>query len=102
MSSPDAPLMPVLLEFLAVSGIDGDDADARSGTLEHQLETGDIRTPDDLFAKARYLQRCGQVDPALIPMAALDTLVAGVVRLFGPSLTTPSLSTAAIVTPQAG
>lgn len=87
MASPDAPLMPLLLEYLAVSVIDTDAADARSGALEHKLEIGKVNSPDDLFAKARYLQACGRIDPGLIPMEALDTLVNGVARLFDGLLT---------------
>lgn len=92
MPDPATPLLPALLDFLALSGAaDSPVADAACSRSERLLVAGEIVDADDLFAKARYLQACGRIDPSLIPQEALDTLVAGIVRLFGPSLSSPAL-----------
>lgn len=84
MSKP-APLLPVFLSYQQLAGCaECEAADRLRGTLEHALAIGEVVSADDLFAKARYLQDCGRIDPGLIPMEALDTLVAGVARLLGP------------------
>lgn len=86
------PLLPLLLAFqsldTACRAVDGvsDDSEAALSGLEQVLAHGEIATPDDLLAKALYLQACGRVDPGLIPAEALDTLVAGIIRLHGPQL----------------
>lgn len=85
--SKSAPLMPLFLTYQQLSGCaECEVADRLRGTLEQALSTGEVVSADDLFAKARYLQDCGRIDPGLIPMEALDTLVAGVARLLGPGL----------------
>lgn len=90
------PLLPVLLDYLALAGaVDSETADAACGRLEQVLARGEVFSADDLFAKARYLQACGRLDPALIPMEALDTLVAGAIRVLGPSITSADCPIAA-------
>lgn len=86
-----APLLPLLLAYQQLAACpDSDIADSLQGNLEQLLAAGEIASPDDLFAKARYLQDCGRIDPGLIPKEALDTLVVGIVRLLGPSLSQPA------------
>ena len=82
-----APLLPLFLSYQQLAGCaECEAADRLRGALEQQLSAGEVLSADDLFAKARYLQDCGRIDPGLIPMEALDTLVAGVARLLGPGL----------------
>lgn len=86
-----APLLPLFAAYQGLAGCaDLDAADAMRGELEQLLAGGEVASADDLFAKARYLQDCGRIDPALIPLDALDTLVAGIVRLMGPALSQPA------------
>ncbi|ALG71111.1 hypothetical protein VY88_03205 [Azospirillum thiophilum] len=82
-----APLLPVFLAYQQLAGCaECEPADRLRGGLEQLLSAGEVVSADDLFAKARYLQDCGRIDPGLIPMEALDTLVAGVALLLGPGL----------------
>lgn len=86
MSKP-VPLMPLFLVYQQLAGCaECEAADRLRGDLEHALSASEVVSADDLFTKARYLQDCGRIDPGLIPMEALDTLVAGVARLLGPGL----------------
>ncbi|AWB07510.1 hypothetical protein A6A40_21035 (plasmid) [Azospirillum humicireducens] len=86
MSKP-VSLMPVFLAYQHLAGCaECEAADRLRGNLEQLLAAGEVVSANDLFAKARYLQDCGRIDPGLIPMEALDTLVAGVARLLGPGL----------------
>ena len=86
MSKP-VPLMPLFLSYRQLAGCaECEAADRLRSNLEQLLSAGEVVSADDLFAKARYLQDCGRIDPVLIPMEALDTLVAGVARLLGPGL----------------
>ena len=86
MSKP-VSLMPLFLTYKQLAGCaECEAADRMRGSLEQQLSAGEVMSADDLFAKARYLQDCGRIDPGLIPIEALDTLVAGVARLLGPGL----------------
>ncbi|CBS88700.1 hypothetical protein [Azospirillum lipoferum] len=85
--SKSASLMPVFLAYQQLAGCaECETADRLRGKLEQALAAGEVVSADDLFAKARYLQDCGRIDPGLIPMEALDTLVAGVARLLGPGM----------------
>lgn len=79
-------LMPAFLAYEGLGSGDADHIEALRGYLEDVLAKGEILTPEDLFAKARYLQHTARIDPGLISMEALDTLVAGVARLLGPGL----------------
>ncbi|RJF84821.1 hypothetical protein D3877_10100 [Azospirillum cavernae] len=85
--STAVPLLPV---FMAYQGrapfAEAEEVDAIMGYEERLLSQGEIVSPDDLFAKARYIQDTGRIDPSLIPMEAIDTLVAGILRLMGPTL----------------
>jgi hypothetical protein len=86
MSKP-VPLMPLFLAYQQLAGCaECEAADRLRGNLEQMLSAGEVVSSDDLFAKARYLQDCGRIDPGLISIEALDTLVAGVARLLGPGL----------------
>ncbi|RJF83437.1 hypothetical protein D3877_01840 [Azospirillum cavernae] len=78
-----AALMPLFLAYQRLAQCpDAEAVDGMLGVLEPQIANGAITTLDDLFAKARYLQETSRIDPALIPAEALDTLVAGILRLF--------------------
>jgi hypothetical protein len=90
-----APLLPLFVAYQGLADCpDPDAADATRGALEQLLAGGEVASADDLFAKARYLQDCGRIDPALIPSVALDTLVAGILRLMGPTLSASAASRA--------
>lgn len=93
--STAVPLLPIFLAYHGLAAVDLESADAMRGGLEQLLSDGEIDTADDLFAKARYIQDTGKIDPSLIPMEAIDTLVVGIVRLLGSALSTPPLSAAA-------
>jgi hypothetical protein len=88
------PLEPVLAAYLAssaaVADSDSAEADRDLGGLEAMLSAGAISSPADLHAKARYIQHCHRLDPALVPRDAIDTLVAGIGTLFGSALTGPA------------
>ncbi|QCG92366.1 hypothetical protein E6C72_31635 (plasmid) [Azospirillum sp. TSH100] len=82
----------MLTAYLAASAAaaDNEAADRDLGGLEAMLSAGVIHSPADLAAKARYIQHCHRLDPALVPGAAIDTLVAGIGTLFGPALNGPA------------
>lgn len=82
-------LSQALAEFRAITavfGAGGGDAglDDRLAWLETRLITGGIVSAGDLRAKAGYLADCAALDPALIPAAAVATLVDGIDVLFPP------------------
>jgi len=84
------PLLPVFLAYQGLAPFaEADEVDVIRASEERLLSQGEIASPDDLFAKARYIQDTGRIDPSLIPMEAIDTLVAGIVRLLGPALSQP-------------
>ncbi|NUB04436.1 hypothetical protein GBZ48_35155 [Azospirillum melinis] len=82
----------MLTAYLAASAVaaDNEAADRDLGGLEAMLSAGAISSPADLHAKARYIQHCHRLDPALVPRDAIDTLVAGIGTLFGSALTGPA------------
>lgn len=82
-------LMPVFLAYEALGNDDAEHAEVLRGNLEEVLVKGEVLTPQDLFAKARYLQHTGRIDPGLISMEALDTLVVGIGMLFPGALSEP-------------
>lgn len=85
MSKP-APLMSLFLAYEALGDGDADLVEALRGRLEEVLAKSEIRTADDLFAKARYLQHTARIDPGLISTEAVDTLVVGIAVLFAGAL----------------
>lgn len=89
MPTNDSKLMPVFLAYEALGSGDADHIEALRGNLEEVLVKGDILTPQDLYAKARYLQHTGRIDPGQISMEALDTLVVGIGMLFPGALCQP-------------
>jgi len=92
--STAVPLLPVLLAYQGLAPVDCERADSLRGNMEQLLAEGEIASDDDLFAKARYIQDTARLDPALIPIEAIDTLVAGIMRLRGPALSQPAPSLA--------
>ena len=82
MPATASKLMPAFLAYEALGSGDADHIEALRGNLEEVLAKGDVLTPEDLFAKARYLQQTARIDPGLIPMEAVDTLVVGIAVLF--------------------
>ncbi|QCN96649.1 hypothetical protein D3093_15000 (plasmid) [Azospirillum argentinense] len=57
-----------------------DELDGMLGNLEHVLACAEVETAEDLIAKGRFLLTYRN-DPAMIPPAALESLVAGIERL---------------------
>ncbi|MBP2233463.1 hypothetical protein J2847_006801 [Azospirillum agricola] len=84
------PLLPILLAYQGLAPVDAEVADTLRGNMEQLLTEGEVAASDDLFAKARYIQDTARLDPALIPIEAIDTLVAGIMRLHGPALSQPA------------
>ena len=84
------PLLPIFLAYQGLAAVELDLADTLRGSLEQLLAESEIATADDLFAKLRYIQDTGRIDPGLIPMEAIDTLVVGVTRLLGHALSQPA------------
>lgn len=91
------PLLPIFLAYQWLAPVDLELADTIRGNMEQLLAGGEIIGDDDLFAKARYIQDTARIDPSLIPMEAIDTLVAGIVRLLGPKLSQAHTLTLAAV-----
>ncbi|MBP2309401.1 hypothetical protein GBZ48_21545 [Azospirillum melinis] len=89
MPAIPSTLMPVFLAYEALGASDADHIEVLRGSLEEVLVKGEILTPQDLFAKARYLQHTGRIDPGQISMEALDTLVVGIGMLFPGALCKP-------------
>ncbi|MGF7175867.1 hypothetical protein [Azospirillum doebereinerae] len=84
------PLLPILLAYQGLAPVDAEATDTLRGNLEQLLAEGEVASDDDLFAKARYIQDTARLDPALIPIEAIDTLVAGILRLRGPAPSQPA------------
>jgi len=76
----------LFLAYQGLASLESELADAVRGNLEQILAEGEVASLDDLFAKARYLQDTVRIDPSMIPMEAIDTLVTGILRLHGPAL----------------
>lgn len=91
----NSKLMPAFLAYEALSDRESDLTDALRGQLEEVLAKGIVLTPADLFAKARYLQHTARIDPGLISMEAVDTLVVGIALLCGDALSQPAAMSAA-------
>ncbi len=86
MPATASTLMPVFLAYEALGDSNADHVEALRGNLEEVLTNSEIRTAEDLFAKARYLQHTARIDPGLISMEAVDTLVVGIAMLFAGAL----------------
>ncbi len=81
------PLLPLYEAYRQLAPVAGHELiDAARGSFERLLSCGEICTEQDLWAKALLLQDTARIDPGLISMETVDTLVAGVMRLFGPTL----------------
>ncbi|MGF7178296.1 hypothetical protein [Azospirillum doebereinerae] len=88
--STAAPLMPILLAYQGLAPhADAEAVDDLRSKQESLLARGEIADGSDLYAKALYLRDTARIDPGLISMEAVDTLVAGVLRLHGPALSEP-------------
>lgn len=86
MPAISSTLMPVFLAYEALGVSDADHIEALHGNLEEILTKLKIRAADNLFAKARYLQHTTRIDPGLISMEAVDTLVGSIAMLFAGAL----------------
>lgn len=65
----------------AHEGVTPNDLDGMIGCLEHVLACAEVETAEDLIAKGRFLLTY-RTDPAMIPSVALETLAAGIERLY--------------------